>query len=77
MFITVVDDKLLLHKQLCEAVEATAVGEVLRGVNEFDCEDLYRHYLHDFVRLVHRCNHTKKVEHETKEYEVRTSRFTL
>lgn len=70
------NDRLLMHKQLCEAVEATAVGEVLRGVNEFDCEELYRHYLQDFVRLVHRCSHTKKTEYETKEYEVRPSKST-
>ena len=67
------DDKLQLHQQLCEAVMPTPVGEVLRGVSEQDCEDFYRHYLHDFVRLVQRCKHSKKREFETKEYEVRTT----
>lgn len=71
-----IDDKLQLHKQLCEAMNSTAVGEVLRAVNELYCEDLYRHYLHDFVRLVHKCKHSKKHEYETKECGVRIN-FSL
>ena len=70
------DDELQLHQQLCAAVMPTAVGEVLKGVSEQDCEDFYRRYLHDFVRLVHGCKH-KKWELEIKEYEVRTMSFPL
>ncbi len=64
-------DRVQLHRQLCAAVEPTAVGEVLRGVNDQDCEDFYKRYLHDFVRLVHMCKHGKMTEYEIKEYEVR------
>ena len=60
-----------MHQQLCAAMEPTPVGEVLCGVSEHDCEDLYRNYLHDFVRIVHMCKHSKNREHEDKEYEVR------
>ena len=64
-----------LHRQLCEAVKATAVGEVLKTVDVSDYEDMYRRYLHDFVRLVHRCSHSRK-DYETKEYEVCTKYTT-
>jgi hypothetical protein len=42
---------------------------VLSGVTEGDCEDFYRKYLHDFVRLAHRCKHAN-LEDDKMEYEV-------
>lgn len=52
------------------------MGGVLCGVSEQDCEDLYRSYLHDFVRIVHMCKHSKNLEHEDKEYEVRCTIYS-
>ena len=48
------------------------MGEVLGVVSDADSEDFFKFYLHDFVRIVHKCYHSKKQEYETKEYEVRT-----
>lgn len=58
------------HKQLCAAVEPTPIGEILVSVEGTECEEFYRNYLHDFIRLVHKCNH-KDREYEIQEYEVR------
>ena len=58
------------HKQLCAAVEPTPIGEILVSVDGVECEEFYRNYLHDFIRLVHKCNH-KDREYELQEYEVR------
>ncbi len=56
------------------SVKQTPVGRVLNLVYQCDCEDFYKKYLHDFVRIVHRCNHTKPEknvqENESREYEV-------
>lgn len=60
-------DKVQLYNQLCAILEPTSVGEILRTV-VMDCEELYKRYLHDFVRLAHRCKHKNQEE----EYEVRT-----
>ena len=62
-------DRAKLYRQLCDSVEPTPVGEVLKQVDTSDCEDFYKSYLHDFVRIVHRC-HQKKQEYEIQEYEV-------
>ncbi len=57
------------------SVKQTPVGRVLNLVCQYDYEDFYKKYLHDFVRIVHRCNHTKPEknvqEYESREYEVR------
>ena len=63
-----------LYKQLCLAVEPTPVGGVLSQVDSYNCEDLYRKYLHDFVRLVHKCKH-KNLQDETREYEVHSLQY--
>ena len=55
-------------------MEPTAVGEVLGSVDGTDCEDFYKRYLHDFVRLAHRCTHLNQ-EHEKQEYEVNLSQY--
>ena len=60
------------HEQLCEFVKTTPVGAVLEDVEDDDCVMLYELYLHDFVRSVHKCKY-KKVEHNTMEYQVRSS----
>lgn len=67
------DGKHDLHKQLCVAVEPTTVGGVLKDVRIQDSDLFYRHYLHDFVRLVHRKQHSKKKKNEIREYEVRST----
>lgn len=59
----------LLHKQLCFGVEGTAIGEVLSKVKEEDCEDFYKRYLSDFVKLVHKCS-KKNRDCEIQEYKV-------
>lgn len=61
-----------LHKQLCEAMDPTVVGGVLKTVKYEDSEPFYRRYLHDFVRIVHSCTHSSK-DNEIKEYEVSLS----
>ena len=61
-----VEDRVQLYNQLCAT---TNIGEVLSSVGEFDCEDFYRKYLHDFVRLAHRCKHSNK-EDDIREYDV-------
>lgn len=55
--------------QLCITVEPTAIGEALNEVDEGDYGYFYVKYLHDFVRLAHRCKH-KNQEDQKKEYEV-------
>ena len=46
------------------------VGDVLKSVEDEYCEDFYKYYLHDFVRLAHNSQH-KKQEQEQEEYNVR------
>ena len=67
------NDKSSLQKQLCDSIEPTPVGGVLRAVNQEDCEDFYKKYLNDFVRIVHRCNHN----YVSQEYEVITLALTI
>ena len=50
-------------------MEPTPVGDVLGTVYDVNCEDFYRKYLHDFVRLAHICTHTNQ-EDKDQEYEV-------
>ena len=52
------------------------MGEVLKQVNECDCEDFYKDYLHDFVRIVHRC-HQSNQDYEIQEYEASHEFFSL
>ena len=60
-----------LHKQLCEAIHQMEVGEVLTSVQDEYSEDFYKHYLHDFVRNVHK-SQNKKQEQADTEYNVST-----
>lgn len=69
MYFVVGNDKSDVHEQLCAALDHNAVGEVLKLVDEFDCEEFYMKYLHDFVRFVHKCNHTNE-DSKSQEYEV-------
>ncbi len=68
------NDKCSLYKQLGISVKQTPVCRVLEQVDQHDYEDFYKKYLHDFVRIVHQCNHTKpeqKIqEYERQEYKV-------
>lgn len=61
------NDRLQLYEQLCVAVQTTSIYDVLAKVKESDSKDFFRNYLHDFVRLVHRCDHRDK-GHQNKEY---------
>ena len=47
----------------------TAIGDVLDSVVETECEQFFQHYLHDFVRSVHRCYH-KQQKSKNLEYKV-------
>ena len=51
-------------------MSGTGLGGILLSVQDGgECEELYRHYLHDFVRSVHKCTH--KTEKTVKqEYQV-------
>ena len=58
-----------IHRQLCKLVSDTSLGEILMSVQEDgQCEELYRRYIHDFVRSVHKCTHKQNetVKHEYK-----------
>ena len=58
-----------IHRQLCKLVSDTSLGEILISVQEDgQCEELYRRYIHDFVRSVHKCTHKQNetVKHEYK-----------
>ena len=50
-------------------MEPTTIGGVLNAVDEVVYEEFYRNYLHDFVRLAHRCKH-KNQEDDVREYGV-------
>ena len=71
--ICVGSNKQQVHRQLCELVSDTSPGEILATVSDgAQCEELYRRYLHDFVRTVHKCPH-KQDEIVRHEYQVQTS----
>ena len=55
-------------------MEQTTVGRVLSTVDQDNSEDFYKKYLHDFVRIVHACNH-KDEESKNHEYEVTNELF--
>ena len=58
------------HRHLCNLVSVTSLGEILLSVEDGrECEELYRRYLHDFVRSVHKCTH-KTEETVKQEYQV-------
>lgn len=63
------NNRQVLHRQLCEAIYHMEVGDVLKSVEDEYCEDFYKYYLHDFVRLAHNSQH-KKQEQEQEEYNV-------
>jgi hypothetical protein len=63
-------DQAQLYSHLCATVQPSTIGGVLSAV-ERECDDFYKRYLHDFVRLAHRCKH-KCQEEEDQEYEVST-----
>lgn len=71
-FIIVGSDKAMLHEQLCLIVDTTPIGAVLKRVDGTDSNNFYQRYLHDFVRLVHKCNH-KQDDDQNREYEVSLS----
>ena len=62
-----------VHRQLCSLVSDTPLGDVLTSVQDGgQCEELYRRYLHDFVRSVHKCS--RKMEQTiNNEYQVCSS----
>ena len=65
-------NKQQIHRQLCELVSGTSLGEILATVIDgAQCEELYRRYLHDFVRTVHKCPH-KQDDIVRYEYQVQT-----
>ena len=47
---------------------------MLSSVEDEYCEDFYKHYLHDFIRIAHNSQH-KKMEQEEQEYSVRVVNF--
>ena len=48
-----------VHRQVCELLANTGTGEVLDRVGEEEelSGDLYRRYLHDYIRSVHQVTH--------------------
>ena len=65
-----------MHQQLIKLVQGTAMGKTLLSVSEEDCEEMFQRYLHDFVRIVHKCSH-KGQEIVSKEYKVRLRYISL
>ena len=55
------ESKIQLYKQLCASLEHTSVYDVLIKVDDSYLEEFFLHYLHDFVRLVHSCNHNNEL----------------
>ena len=58
-----------MHRQLSLLASDSPLGDVLLSVQDGgECEELYRRYLHDFVRSVHKCTHKmeKNVQLEYK-----------
>ena len=51
-----------VHVQLCESLSQTRLGEILDGLPEEDCEDLFKCYLHDFVRYAYKSKHKEKIK---------------
>ncbi len=43
-----------LHYSLCEALSLTDIGTFLDSVEEDHVDKLYKLYLHDFVRYIHK-----------------------
>ena len=46
-----------MYEQLQGVVKTTPIGEVLIDVAGDNCDEFFQRYLHDFVRIVHHCNH--------------------
>ena len=64
-----------IHRQLCKLVSDTSLGEILMSVQEDgQCEELYRRYIHDFVRSVHKCTHK---QNETVKHEYKVCVYTI
>ena len=77
MFHTCIDyDKSKLYNQVSVSVGSTSIGEVLSTVDDVDCEEFYKKYLHDFVRLAHNCTHRNK-EDEDQECEVSIALYSV
>ena len=52
------DHKQQVHKKLCEMLAGTETGKILEKVTEEEVlEDLYRRYLHDYLRSIHQVLH--------------------
>ena len=64
------DTRQQLHAQLCILVSQTSIGEILRLVEEANCEEFYQRYLHDFIRSVHKCNYKQPDNMMEKKYRV-------
>ena len=47
-----------LRKKALTFLEDTSVGEILQSVSDNDCDELFKCYLHDFVKSVHLSNHS-------------------
>ena len=62
------DSDYLVSMKLAELVLQTPVGHILESISE-DADELYRYYLHDFVKYVHRCKHVDE-KSESQEYQV-------
>ena len=67
------DDVMRFHTQLTESFCQTNVGVILdtSELLELHREAFGQYYLHDFVRIAHKCKH-KKRDMEDLEYEVQT-----
>ena len=59
-----------LYDQLCSLVTSTPIGRVITAFTQ-DSHDLYKCYVHDFLKSVHRCNYQSS-ETMDLEYEVMT-----
>ena len=60
-----------IHQQLCELLAGTGISEMLDRVgrvqDEESCNDLYKRYLHDYIRSVHQVTHKcSRVEYKVR-----------
>ena len=69
LFVSSGIDGFQLYKQLCVAIQPTEVHDVLDNVEGSKYEMFFHKYLHDFVRLFHKCESHEK-DFQQKEYKV-------
>ena len=59
-----------VYYQMCSVLPETSTGGVLSTFDDHHaCDVFMRRYIHDFLKIAHKCNHTDSA-HVDKEYKV-------